>query len=59
MGLQLNVNKMSDLVRLTVQLILKIRTKQGMRSDSSYFRDFKIEHSVLVFVNLISVLKYI
>ena len=52
--LQLNVYKMSDLPRLTVQRILKIKTKQGMWNDSSYFTDLKIKQSsVLVIVNLI------
>jgi len=51
--LQLNVYKMSDLARLTVQCILKIRTKQGMWSDSGYFGDLKIKQSTVYLYLLI------
>jgi len=45
--LQLNVYKMSDLARPTVQRTLNTRTKQGMWSDSGYFRDFRIKQSTV------------
>lgn len=51
--LQLIVYKMLDLARLTVQCVLKIKTKQEMWNDSSYFGDLKIKHSTVYLYLLI------